>query len=210
MIELKNIYKKYGKKVIYDNFSLTINDGECVAIVGASGSGKSTLLNIIGLLEPVNGGKVSIDDVSDIIPQSNKASSIIRYKFNYLFQNYALIDEETVEYNLKLALRFSKGNKKALMKNTLKRVGLDGYEKARIYQLSGGEQQRIALARVMLKPSKYILADEPTGSLDSNNRDIVINTLKKLNKEDNKTIIIVTHDMYVANQCDRIINIGNK
>jgi putative ABC transport system ATP-binding protein len=208
MIVLKKICKKYGRKVIYDNFSLTINDGEFVAIVGASGSGKSTLLNIIGLLEPVDKGRVSIDDQSDITPQSNKAISIIRYKFNYLFQNYALIDEETVEYNLKLALRFTKGNKKELIKNALKRVGLGGYEKAKIYQLSGGEQQRVALARVILKPSKYILADEPTGSLDPNNRDIVIRTLRKLNREDNKTVIIVTHDMYVADQCDRIIEIG--
>ena len=111
---------------------------------------------------------------------------------------------------MKLALRFTKGNKKELIRNALKRVGLDGYEKAKIYQLSGGEQQRVALARVILKPSKYILADEPTGSLDPNNRDIVIKTLRKLNKEDDKTVIIVTHDMYVANQCDRIINIGNE
>ena len=209
MIVLKKICKKYGRKVIYDNFSLTINDGEFVAIVGASGSGKSTLLNIIGLLEPVDKGRVSIDDKTDITPQSNKAISIIRYKFSYLFQNYALIDEETVEYNLKLALRFTKGNKKELIRNALKKVGLDGYEKAKIYQLSGGEQQRVALARVILKPSKYILADEPTGSLDPKNREIVIRTLRKLNREDNKTVIIVTHDMYVADQCDRIIEIGN-
>ncbi len=177
-------------------------------IVGASGSGKSTLLNIIGLLETVDKGRVSIDDLTDITPQSNKAISIIRYKFNYLFQNYALIDEETVEYNLKLALRFTKGNKKELIRKALKKVGLDGYEKAKIYQLSGGEQQRVALARVILKPSKYILADEPTGSLDPDNRDIVIKTLRRLNKEDNKTVIIVTHDTYVADQCDRIIKIG--
>ena len=207
MIELNSICKKYGKKVIYNDFSLSISDGECIAIVGESGSGKSTLLNIIGLLEPINSGKIIIDDDSDITPQSNKAVSVIRYKFNYLFQNYALIDEETVEYNLKLALKFAKGNKKRLIERALEKVGLEGYENAKIYQLSGGEQQRIALARVMLKPCKYILADEPTGSLDSANRDIVIDTQRMLNKEQKKTIIIVTHDMYVANKCDRIIDI---
>ena len=119
------------------------------------------------------------------------------------------MDEETVEYNLKLACKYVKTNrheKEFSISEALKHVGLKGYEKRKIYELSGGEQQRVAIARIMLKPSKIILADEPTGSLDEKNRDVVLNLLKTLNKE-GKTLILVTHDKYVASQCDKIIHL---
>lgn len=123
-----------------------------------------------------------------------------------IFQNFALIDKETVLYNLKIALKYVTGNKKEKIVNALSLVGLDGFEDKKIYQLSGGEQQRVALARILLKPSKIVLADEPTGSLDSHNRDIVMEMLHKLQKQ-GKTIVIVTHDGNVAEQCDRIIEL---
>lgn len=208
MIELKNITKKYGKKEIFKNFSIHIYEGEFVAITGESGCGKSTLLNIMGLLESVDKGKVSIDGESNIRPQSKQAVKIIRNKINYLFQNFALVDEDTVYNNLLLSLKYVKGNKKSKINDALCAVGLAGFEKEKIYQLSGGEQQRVALARIILKPSKIILADEPTGSLDPINRDVIINILKKIHQQ-GKTIIIVTHDTAVAKQCNRIIKISN-
>lgn len=206
MIELIDVSKKYGEKVIFDNYSLAIKAGEFVAIVGESGCGKSTLLNLIGLLERHDKGYICIDGNEGIRSNTIEATKLLRYKISYLFQNFALIDEETVFYNLKIALRYTKGNKRDKIKKVLDIVGLSGYENKRIYQLSGGEQQRVALARVMIKPSKIILADEPTGSLDVGNRDLVMDMLKTFQKQ-GKTIVIVTHDMAVANQCDRIIKL---
>ncbi len=206
MIELVSVTKKYADKNIFDNFSLHINNGEFVAVIGESGCGKSTLLNIIGLLEPVDKGQVCIDGEKNVKPQSSQSVKIIRNKISYLFQNFALVDEETVMYNLMLALRYTKGNKKQRIKTTLESIGLGGYENKKIYQLSGGEQQRVALARILLKPSKIILADEPTGSLDVNNRNIVIDILRKIQQQ-GKTVLIVTHDMAVAQMCDKIIRI---
>lgn len=209
MIKLKNITKKYGAKVIFKDFSINIDEGEFVAIMGESGCGKSTLLNIMGLLESADKGEVYIDGESNIKPQSKKAIKIIRNKISYLFQNFALVDEDTVYNNLLLALKYVKGERKSKINTALYSVGLAGYEKKRIYQLSGGEQQRVALARIILKPSKIILADEPTGSLDPANRDVIMNILRKIHQQ-GKTVIIVTHDPNVAEQCDRVIRINGE
>ena len=134
------------------------------------------------------------------------ATKLIREEIGYLFQNFALVDEESVNYNLKLALKYVKGNKMHIIENALEEVGLSGYGNKKIYQLSGGEQQRVALARIIVKPSKIILADEPTGSLDEQNRDIVLNMLRKMQQQ-GKTIVIVTHDNYIADKCDRVISL---
>ncbi|GFZ34303.1 bacteriocin ABC transporter ATP-binding protein [Clostridium zeae] len=209
IIKLEGINKIYGKKKVLENLSLTIKEGEFVAITGESGRGKTTVLNLIGLLEAPDSGNVIIDNISAIKPNTRKSMGILREQISYLFQNFALIDEETVSYNLNLALRYVKASKKEKTKKieeALQIVGLTGYEKRRIYELSGGEQQRVAIARIILKPSKIILADEPTGSLDENNLKIVLNLLRKLNN-DGKTVVIVTHDKYLASQCDRVIDL---
>ncbi|MBU3221050.1 ABC transporter ATP-binding protein [Clostridium algidicarnis] len=209
LIELNNITKSYGDKTIFKDFSLKVEGGDFIALTGDSGCGKSTLLNIIGLLEEFDSGEIIIDGKTSPSPNSGVANKILREKISYLFQNFALVDEETVEYNLKLACKYVKANrqeKEFSISEALKHVGLKGYEKRKIYELSGGEQQRVAIARIMLKPSKIILADEPTGSLDEKNRDVVLNLLKTLNKE-GKTLILVTHDKYVASQCDKIIQL---
>ncbi|MBU5591637.1 ABC transporter ATP-binding protein [Clostridium sp. MSJ-4] len=209
IIELKNVTKVYGNKTILNKFSMTINDGDFIALMGISGSGKSTLLNIIGLLEDFDEGELILDGDKNISPGSSKANEILREKICYLFQNFALVDDENVEYNLNLPLKYAPGSKKekrSRIDEALKYVGLENYEKHKIYELSGGEQQRVAIARIMLKPCKIILADEPTGSLDEHNRDLVIDLLKKFNDE-GKTVVIVTHDSYVANRCKKIINI---
>lgn len=209
LIRLDDIDKVYGNKKVLDKFSLSINEGEFIAVTGASGKGKTTILNLIGLLDKPDNGKVIIDGVENIKPNSNKSMKFLREKISYLFQNFALIDEDTVNYNLEIALKYlkaSKAKKKEKIKEALKTVGLEGYEKRKVYELSGGEQQRVALARIMLKPSKIILADEPTGSLDEDNAKVIIKLLRGLNAG-GKTIVIVTHDKHIAEQCDRVINL---
>lgn len=210
IIEFKNICKSYGKKQIFKDLSFEIEDGEMVAIIGESGSGKSTILNIIGLLEPIDSGKYILDGEENIKINSGRATIALRKNINYLFQNFALIEEESVYSNLEIALKYTKKSKKEKLdsiKNALIEVGLKDYENRKIYELSGGEQQRVAIARCILKPSKIILADEPTGSLDKNNVLIVLDLLKKLNKK-GQTVIIVTHDPFVAESCTRIIDLN--
>ena len=209
MIKLENVTKTIGKKVILENLSLKINQGDLVAIVGKSGSGKSTLLNLLGLIDGDYSGHYEIFSQQNVPVNSVKSQAIIREHISYLFQNFALIDNETVEYNLMLALKYVKLSKKDKVKKIeeiLERVGLSSTLHQKVSELSGGEQQRIAVARAILKPSQLLLADEPTGSLDPENRDLVLNFLLDMNKE-GKTVIIVTHDAYVAEQCHRVIEL---
>ena len=209
MIKLENVTKTIGEKVILENLSLKINQGDLVAIVGKSGSGKSTLLNLLGLIDGDYSGHYEIFGQQNVPVNSVKSQAIIREHISYLFQNFALIDNETVEYNLMLALKYVKFSKKDKVKKIeeiLERVGLSSTLHQKVSELSGGEQQRIAVARAILKPSQLLLADEPTGSLDPENRDLVLNFLLDMNKE-GKTVIIVTHDAYVAEQCHRVIEL---
>ena len=209
MIQLENITKTIGEKVILENLSLKINQGDLVAIVGKSGSGKSTLLNLLGLIDGDYSGYYEIFGQQNVPVNSVKSQAIIREHISYLFQNFALIDNETVEYNLMLALKYVKLSKKDKVKKIeeiLERVGLSSTLHQKVSELSGGEQQRIAVARAILKPSQLLLADEPTGSLDPENRDLVLNFLLDMNKE-GKTVIIVTHNAYVAQQCHRVIEL---
>ena len=209
LVEINNLTKKYEKKTILRDISLTVEEGEFVCIHGKSGCGKSTLLNIIGLIEKYDSGSVKLFG-NDINRTSIFArQKLIRYKIGYLFQNYALIDDNSVMNNLLIGMKYIKESdkiKKSKISETLKLVGLDGYEKKMIYKLSGGEQQRVAIARIMLKPSELILADEPTGSLDPENRDIVMDLLKKLNNE-GKTILLVSHDVNVVKSADRVVEL---
>lgn len=210
-IQLEGVQKSFGNKHILSNCSLTINQGEMVAITGASGSGKTTLLNMIGLIEPISNGAISIFNNSNIKPNSSKANKIIREHICYLFQNYALISNETVLNNLMLALKYVKVSdkeKRARVSKALKEVGLSGYEKTPVFSLSGGEQQRVAVARILVNPKKLVLADEPTGSLDQANRDLILSYLKKFH-EQGITVIIVTHDPAVAAQCPRVFHVEN-
>lgn len=205
MIELVNINKKFGNKVVLKDFSLKIEDTDFIAIVVESGKGKTTLLNIIGLLEQSDSGDIIIEEQMN--PNKKQTLLLQREKLAYLFQNYALMENETVEKNLLIALEYQKNiDKRKIIKEALQKVNLPNYEKKKIFELSGGEQQRIALARILIKKCDYILADEPTGNLDNNNRDLVFNILKDLN-EDGKTIIFVTHDMELASRAKKIITI---
>jgi len=206
---LSNVIKTYRDTPIINRFNLQVNKGETVALVGASGSGKSTLLNMIGILEKQDSGIINLFGKSAPRIGSLEAQKILRYRIGYLFQNSALIDNETVEYNLKIAQTYTKSptkNKQAERKTVLEKVGLSGFEKRSIYELSGGEQQGLAIARLLIKPCELILADEPTGSLDPGNRDIVLALLQELHNL-GKTIIVVTHDSVVAEHADRVIRL---
>lgn len=205
MIKVENLEKSFDNKEIIKNFNYEFLDGKITAIVGKSGCGKTTLLNILGLLDTDYKGKVLYDGV--LITNESQRNEFIRNNINYLFQNYALIDNETVEQNLLLALEYeklSKNVKKEKINEALELVDLNEFNDKKIFALSGGEQQRVALARVILKKGNIILAAEPTGNLDVENTDKVMKILKKL-KEDGKLIIIVTHSLSLANECDDVI-----
>ena len=194
IVELDSIQKKFKEKVIFDSFSCTIYENEFVAIIGKSGCGKSTLLNMIGLLDSPDSGEIILFGEKGIKPFSKKATLLLKSKIGYLFQNFALIENNNKTVN-------------KYIEDALKKVGLNGYSKKYIYECSGGEQQRIALARLLVKPCELILADEPTGSLDEENKQIVIKLLKEFKKE-GCTIIMVTHDIQLAEECDRVIDLN--
>ncbi|MBS4750876.1 ABC transporter ATP-binding protein [Carnobacteriaceae bacterium zg-ZUI78] len=211
MIKLNHLTKTFKHKTIFDSFSLKIQKGEMVAIIGKSGSGKTTLLNMIGLIEEIDSGTYFLNGNKAPKPNTKQATQIIREQISYLFQNFALVDYLTVEHNLMMALKYVKlslNEKKKIIHEALEKVGLLDYESLKIFEISGGEQQRVAIARAMIKPSTIILADEPTGSLDDENRDDVLTILRELNHL-GKTVIIVTHDSVVAKACDRVITLDS-
>lgn len=202
MIEIKNLKKAFGDKVIFENLDLRIEDGEFVIFSGPSGCGKTTLLNMIGSLEPFDEGEILIDGRE--INSRKKQQQYLREKVGFLFQNFALVENKTVEENLSMV---RKNNRSAIsMDEALERVGVLEKKKEKVYKLSGGEQQRVALARLMIKKCDLILCDELTGSLDRSNGEIIMSILKEMNKE-GKTIIMVTHDENYKTYGERIIEI---
>lgn len=209
-IVLENLNMQFGTKKIFNNLNIEIAENEFVCIVGESGSGKSTLLNIMGLLEKPTSGYVEICGIKKPKLNSKKGVYLLREEISYLFQNYGLVENETVKYNVKMATRFLKISKKKRgekIEEVLEKLGLLELENEKIYCLSGGEQQRVALAKIMIKPSSIILADEPTGSLDVDNRDLVMKILKEISLE-GKTIILVTHAQDITKYATRVIRIS--
>jgi len=208
IVALKEVTKNFGHKTVLDHVSLEIEEGKIYGITGPSGCGKTTLLNVIGGIEKATFGEVDILGYHNLSPRSFKLKKLLRYHLSFLFQNYALSDNDTVEYNLKMALIYNKTvkNKKDAISEALRKVGLKGYEKQKVYTLSGGEQQRVAMARLLLKPTDIILADEPTGNLDIENRDMIFDLLIELNKT-GKTIILVTHDPELVRRCEEVIHL---
>ncbi|EPZ0234842.1 TPA: ATP-binding cassette domain-containing protein [Streptococcus pyogenes] len=203
-IEIFNVTKKFSSKKIFTDLNLTFEAGKSYALIGGSGSGKSTLLNIIGRLEKIDNGKVLVDE-QDI--WKIKERTFFKNIIGYVFQNYSLIENKTVYDNLKLI------NKDKKISAVLEKVGLSsGYLNQKIYELSGGQAQRVAIARMLMKPRKIILADEPTGALDGEIGKEIINLLLSETAE-NKYVIIATHDPAVYNKVDFIIDmkdIGSK
>lgn len=209
-LQIKNISKSFGKKKIIDNFSLDLEKNEILAIVGKSGSGKSTLLNIIGLLEEYDSGEILLKENPLPNINSKEATLIRRSEINYVFQTNALISSKSVKDNLLIAMEYVKKSEEEKDKDIKEILGkleiLDLLDQ-KINTISGGEAQRVAIARCVLKPGDLILADEPTGSLDPKMSEEVFKLLLSLRDLYDKTIMIVSHDTKLANECDRIIDI---
>lgn len=197
-IDLLNVSKSFGSKKIFTDLNLIFESGKSYALIGGSGSGKSTLLNIIGRLEKIDSGNVLVDkqDIWKI-----KERTFFKNTVGYVFQNYSLIDNKTVYDNLSLITK----DKKTIT-DVLEKVGLSSdYLHQKIYELSGGQAQRVAIARMLMKPRKIILADEPTGALDGKIGKEIIRLLLNEIAED-KYVIIATHDPAVYNEVDVIID----
>lgn len=205
MIQLLNISKKYDKKIVLSNISMSINKNEFVCITGESGAGKTTLLNIIGLLEKPDSGELILDGKQHF--REKEIRKLRRVFFGYVFQDYLLLLDKTVQENLYISKYKNKKINTQSMDEVMKKVGLDStYLNKKVYYLSGGEKQKVAIARMMLKEYELVLADEPTGNLDYKNKMEIIDIFKNMKKA-GKTIICVTHDQEVANAADRVINL---
>lgn len=201
MIELKNVTKKYGQHMIFEGINLTFEAGKSYALIGKSGSGKSTLLNGIARLEKLTDGEVLLDG-KNIWQGSEKA--YFKKELGYVFQNYALVDDETVGQNLKMV---EKSKEKQI--ETLKKVGLtEEHLKAKIFELSGGQAQRVAIARVLLKKPRVILADEPTGALDQKTGEEIRELLLSLVNSES-VLIFATHDPKIYEYVDIMIDMND-
>ena len=214
MIELKSIVRKVkvGKEFfeILNIPKLKIEAGELIAIKGASGSGKTTLLNIMaGLISPSHGRYYCNGE--EILKLNDKELAKFRNsKIGYVIQNFALIQEYSVKENIILPLKYAKkikGSHTKKIESVLTMMGMKGFENRIVYDLSGGQKQRVAIARAIINNPEIILADEPTGALDFQTGKMVMNELITICREQNKTLIVVTHDDNVAEMLDRVIYI---
>ena len=204
MIQCVNLTKRYAKREVIKDLSFSIADGEFVSFSGKSGSGKTTLLNMIGLLEEPTSGRILFDGKE--IRGGRARIDFYRNRVGFIFQNFALVEGKTVAQNLNLVKKNCRQDG-ITVEEALSQVGMEEKLYSKVYTLSGGEQQRVALARLYLKKCDIILADEPTGSLDQENAAMVMGILRKLNAK-NKTVIIVTHDDEIKRQCDRILSLS--
>ncbi|GAB6150680.1 ABC transporter ATP-binding protein [Clostridium novyi] len=214
IIELKNINKTYGKRVktkVLKNINLSIEEGSFNSIIGASGSGKTTLLNLIGTLDKPSSGEIYID--GKIINKVGRRtlSKMRNETIGFVFQFHYLLPEFNVIENVLMPGRiksfFIGKKKRQRAESLLEMVGLLELKKKKVYDLSGGQQQRVAIARALMNNPKIILADEPTGNLDSKSSQEIYNLFRKINKEFNTTFVIITHDERIAEKTDRIIKI---
>lgn len=202
MIEIQNLCKAFGEHKLFDNFSLAVPDGEFLILAGVSGCGKTTLLNMIGALEPIDSGKITVNGL-DITRRQNRRT-YLRREVGFLFQNFALVDNKTVRENLNFIKNDCRSDISPEI--ALERVGLSDKIDQKVYSLSGGEQQRAALARLMIKRCSLVLADEPTGSLDRANAERVFSLLEAL-QQMGKTVIMATHDEAFQQKEKRVIKL---
>lgn len=202
MIIGEHIKKTFDDYMVFNDLCFTVDDGEYVCFSGASGAGKSTLLNIIGLLEPIDSGRLIINGAEH--RNKRELRKFYREEVGFIFQNYALIENKTVRQNIQLVKRDAQS--RVTIEDALSWVGLAEKIDQKVFTLSGGEQQRVALARLMVKKCDLVLADEPTGSLDSKNADIVMHLISELNNY-GKTVVLVTHDEDARKRADRVIQL---
>ena len=215
MIKIENLKKSYflGDEEIkaIDNVTLEVKKGEYVAIVGPSGSGKSTLMNIIGLLDVPDSGKYILDGLDISHASEDKLAKIRNEKIGFIFQSFNLLSKLDAIENVEVPLIYKGYTEEKAQKRAyelLESVGLKGREKHHPQELSGGQQQRVAIARSLACNPEIILADEPTGALDSKTGADIMNVLEKLN-EKGQTIVLITHDINIANRAKRIVRISD-
>lgn len=213
MIKIENLSKVFRTEEVettaLNNVSLEVKKGEFVAIMGPSGCGKSTLLNIIGLLDNPTDGKYYFDGEEVGHLKEKQRTQVRKGNIGFVFQSFNLIDELNVFENVELPLTYLKvkaSERKQMVNDILKRMNISHRANHFPQQLSGGQQQRVAIARAVVSNPKIILADEPTGNLDSKSTIEIMNILKDLH-ESGRTVIIITHDDEIANQVDRVVRI---
>ena len=217
MIQIKNLVKVYNKGKTNEfcalkGIDLSIEEGEMVAIIGKSGAGKSTLLHILAAIDSYDKGSYLLGGMSVRDFKEKDRARFRNQKIGIVMQDYALIDEYTIEENVQIPLIFGKvkGNdvRREKIMTALENVGLAELAKKPVRQLSGGQKQRVAIARALVNNPTFLLADEPTGALDSKTSGEIMDVFEKLN-QGGKTVIIVTHDMEVAARCGRVIEISD-
>ena len=213
MIEINKLNKSYptgqGSLHVLKGINLKINEGELVAIMGSSGSGKSTLLNIIGMLDNYDSGSYKLDNVPIKDLDETKAAKYRNKFLGFVFQSFNLINYKTALENIALPLYYqgiSRAERQKTAIEYLEKVGLADWAEHLPSELSGGQKQRIAIARALASQPKVLLADEPTGALDSTTSEEVMDLIKQINRE-GKTILVVTHEQDIANMCKRIITL---
>lgn len=210
MIEVADASKSFGDRHLWSDVNLTIDSSEMVALVGPSGSGKSTLLNCLGLLEPLDEGSILVGGKDITRFSAGKARRFRRDSLGYLFQSYALIESASIRENLDVVIgvgdRFKRAAVRERQERALEAVGLAGRSDTSVFTLSGGEQQRVALARLLVKQPAIILADEPTGALDDDNAAMVMQALRSF-AEQGSTVVVATHSDFVKGQADRVVDV---
>lgn len=212
VLSVKNIEKYYGNKgnmtKAIDNISFDVNEGEFVGIMGASGSGKTTLLNCISTIDTLTSGNIMLDNMDITELKSKELSKFRREKLGFIFQDYNLLDTLTSYENIALSLTIRKAPARlidGIIEDVTKKLEIEDILSKYPYQISGGEKQRVACARAIVTEPSLILADEPTGSLDSKSARMLLQTFEKINRESHATILMVTHDVFTASYCNRII-----
>ncbi len=215
IIKIQNVRKSYfedtpNKLEVLHGIGLTIYEGEFVALVGESGSGKSTLMNIIGVLDRASEGKYELDGINVDLADDTELSTIRNKKVGFVFQNFNLIGRQSALKNVELPMLYAGIGKKERMeraKELLEAVGMAERMKHKPNELSGGQKQRVSIARALANNPSIILADEPTGALDSETSRTVMDIFQKLHEEEGKTILLITHNRELAKECQRILTI---
>ena len=212
ILSVEKIEKYYGNKgnitKAIDNISFKVGEGEFVGIMGPSGSGKTTLLNCISTIDKVTTGNIIINDQDITRLKSKKLDKFRQNELGFIFQDFNLLDTLTIAENISLSLIINKKNENKIdemVNDIAKRLGIEGILDKFPYEVSGGQKQRCACARALINNPKLILADEPTGALDSKSSRMLLETMDEINKKLNATILMVTHDSFSASFCQRIL-----
>ena len=207
MIKLEHVEKYYGEHKVLKGIDLEVRKGEFISVMGSSGSGKSTLLNIIGGMDRPENGRVIVDGEDISVYPDEKLTLYRRTTIGFIFQFFNLLPNITVFENVSMPLLLNDIEDEERVTSFIKRIGLHGKENNYPYQLSGGEQQRVAIARALIHDPEIVLADEPTGSLDSETGTMIMDLIRQFTEETKKTVVLVTHESYIAAYAKKTVRI---